>query len=419
MVDHDALTGLLNRRSFTRELDSQAALAARYGPEGALLMLDLDNFKDVNDTLGHQAGDEIIRRAAQLLAGRLRASDKIARLGGDEFAILLPKADVVAAERVALELLEVLTLGPIAVGMSTRTITASVGIATFERDLNGQEVLVNADLALYAAKNAGRNCFSSFAGANGEPARERGEQGWSTRVREALEDERFTLLARPIVDYKTGQITQHELLLRMIDEQGQLIAPGTFLYIAERLDLIQEIDAWVIRESFKLLARQVQTPAGGTGLHINLSGRSLGDARLLDLLERQLEETGVAASRLTFEVSEAAAVNHITDAQRFGERLAELGCRFALDDFGTGFGSFYYLKHLPFDFLKIDAEFVRNCSRSKTDRLVIEAVVGIASGLGKHTIAEGVEDEGTVSALKQLGVDFGQGFHHGRPRAIS
>lgn len=170
-----------------------------------------------------------------------------------------------------------------------------------------------------------------------------------------------------------------------------------------------------IRRGIALIATWYVESAGRPVIHVNLSGRSLGDVKLLDLVERQLEETGAAAPRLTFEVCETAAVSYITHAQRFGERLAELGCRFALDDFGAGFGSFYYLKHLPFDFLKIDAEFVRHCTRSNTDRLVIEAVVGIAHGLGKRTIAEGVEDEDTVTLLKQLGVDFGQGSHHGCP----
>jgi len=415
LADRDSLTGLLNRRSFSRELDSQAALVARYGAEGALLMLDLDHFKYINDTLGHQVGDEIIVRASELLRGRLRESDVLARLGGDEFAILLPKATPDAAEQVARELLAVLDEEPITVvGVGRRAITASIGVAAFEPELTGEDVLVNADLAMYDAKEAGRNRVAFYKTPEHEQARMKGRVSWVQRIQAAFEHERFSLLAQPIVDYATGRVYQHELLLRMSDEHGDLIPPGAFLYIAERLDMIQQIDAWVVRRAIDLLARG-DGLGDGLPLSVNLSGRSLGDPELLGLIEHGLRETAVAPQRLTFEITETAAVRHITHARRFSERLAELGCRLALDDFGAGFGSFYYLKHLPFDFLKIDGEFIRHCRASKTDRLVIEAVVGIARGLGKATIAEFVGDDETVRLLTRLGVDYGQGYHHGHP----
>ncbi|MGA2925262.1 MAG: EAL domain-containing protein [Solirubrobacteraceae bacterium] len=417
LADHDALTGLLNRRSFGRALESQAARVSRYGAGGALLMLDLDHLKYVNDTLGHQAGDEVIVRAAQMLAGRLRESDVLARLGGDEFAILLPTADAAAAEQVAHQLLKAFADEPITVvGLRAREITASIGIATFESELSGEEVLVNADLAMYDAKEAGRNQVVVYRTVEHNQVRIKRRLSWVEQIQTALEERRFRLLGQPIIDYRTGAASRLELLLRMADEHGDLIPPGAFLYIAERLDMIAEIDSWVAQNAIRMLARDDGRPEC-LPLHINLSGRSLADPRLLEVVEAELGATGVA-TQLTFEITETAAVRHITHARRFGERVAALGCRLALDDFGAGFGSFYYLKHLPFDFLKIDGEFIRNCVRSRTDRLVIEAVVGIARGLGKQTIAESVTDPDTVRLLTRLGVDYGQGRYHGEPAAI-
>jgi diguanylate cyclase (GGDEF)-like protein/PAS domain S-box-containing protein len=419
LADHDSLTGLLNRHSFARELESHASLVAGYGAEGALLMLDLDHFKYVNDTLGHQAGDEIIARVSALLAARLRESDVIARLGGDEFAILLPKADAKSAAHVASDLVRVLTENPIIVsGVKPRAITASVGVASFEPQLSGEDVLVNADLAMYDAKEGGRNRVAIYESEERDQVRMKGRLSWVARIHAALDENRFSLLAQPIVDYSTGRTSAHELLIRMTDEHGDLIPPGAFLQIAERLDLIQQVDAWVIRRAVRMLAED-QQGGGGLPLHVNLSGYSIGDPEILKLIEEQIATVGVAPERLIFEVTETAAIRQLVHARRFGERLNELGCGLALDDFGAGFGSFYYIKHLPFDFLKIDGEFVSNCRASKTDRLVIEAVVAIARGLGKKTIAEYVGDEETVRLLTRLGVDYGQGFHHGRPGPIS
>jgi EAL domain-containing protein (putative c-di-GMP-specific phosphodiesterase class I) len=221
-----------------------------------------------------------------------------------------------------------------------------------------------------------------------------------------------------MIDYSTGRVAQQELLLRMCDEHGDLIPPAAFLYIAERLDLVQEIDAWVIQQAIRAAANDNES-AGSVPLSVNLSGRSIGEPKLLELIEHELAESKAPPRRLTFEITETAAVRHITHARRFSERLAELGCRLALDDFGSGFGSFYYLKHLPFDFLKIDGEFVRNCRRSNTDRLVIEAVVKIAQGLGKSTVAEHVGDDETVRLLTRLGVDYGQAFTTASQRRCS
>jgi diguanylate cyclase (GGDEF)-like protein/PAS domain S-box-containing protein len=419
LATHDPLTGLHNRSSFARLLDAHGDLVRRYGSEGALLLLDLDHFKYVNDTLGHQAGDHVIARVAKVLAARLRDSDVLARLGGDEFAVLLPKADTVAAQRVAGALLATLRAERIAIpGTGERTITASIGVATFERDeaISGEDVLVNADLAMYDAKEAGRNQVVLHAGEQAQ-VRMQGRVTWAQRIRDAIDDGRFTLVGQPILDLRTGVPTRFEVLLRMLDPHGDLIPPSVFMATAERLGMIQEIDALVVARAIRAVAA-AGAAIGDARVEINLSGSSMGDPRILRAIERELRETGLDPARVIFEITETTAIANIADAREFSDELARLGCRFALDDFGAGFGSFYYLKHVNFDVLKIDGEFVRDACATRTDRLVIEAVVAIARGLGKQTVAEHVGDEQTVALLRELGVDYGQGYFLGRPEPL-
>ncbi|HYF26569.1 MAG TPA: EAL domain-containing protein, partial [Baekduia sp.] len=415
MADHDPLTGLLNRRRFEEELDRQVAHVRRYGDSGALLVLDLDHFKLVNDTLGHTIGDEVIAAVADLLRRRLRQTDLIARLGGDEFAVLLPQATAEEAARVADALVtEVRSAAMVVRGVRNRRVTASLGVAMFERPVEaGEEVLVNADLAMYDAKEAGRDGWALYASERHAEPRMKARVAWVERIHQALEEDRLLLEAQPIRDLASGEVTQYELLLRMRDEQGEIIPPAAFLAVAERYDLITDIDRWVASRAIELLHEHP-----GVTFEINVSGKSLNDPLLLETIETGLQISGVEASRLVVEVTETAAVANIAEAREFAERLARLGCRFALDDFGSGFGSFYYLKHLPFDYLKIDGEFVSGCLRSQTDQLVIEAVVRIARGLGKVTVAEFVGDEETERFLRDRGVDLAQGFHVGRPMPL-
>ena len=420
MADHDPLTGLLNRRSFERELQRHVAEIERYGVQGAAIVLDLDNFKYYNDTLGHHVGDELIVRMARVLQGRLRATDVLARLGGDEFAVILPKEDMNGARLVANALLECIRAEGRSVDAGRgKAITASIGVAMFddEERLSGEDVLVNADLAMYDAKEAGRDRVAFYSNEDHTESRMKGRIKWVDQIRRALDEDGFTLLAQPIADLAGGPCNRYELLLRMQSDDGDLIPPGTFLYIAERLGWVQEIDRWVSRRAIRILAEQ-HDQGRDIDLEVNLSGLSIGDDELLAAVESGLRETGVDPARLTFEITETAAVANIAKARAFAERLSELGCKFALDDFGAGFGSFYYLKHLPFDFLKIDGEFVKGCASSETDRLLIEAVVGIARGMGKRTIAEFVGNEDTVRTLRRLGVDMGQGYHLGRPEPL-
>jgi diguanylate cyclase (GGDEF)-like protein/PAS domain S-box-containing protein len=421
MADHDPLTGLLNRHAYERVLTEHLARGDRYGHEGAVLMLDLDEFKQVNDTLGHNLGDELIVRVGKVLSERLRATDTIARLGGDEFAVLLPKGKREDAELVAASLLETIGSERAARGPKgrARPISASIGVVSLSdsQSLTTEEVLINVDLAMYDAKEAGRDRFETYGGSANKKAGIEARLEWVERIRTALDENRLTLHAQPVVEACSGKTTQLELLVRMIGPQGQLIMPGDFLPVAERFGLIGELDRWVVTRSIRMLGEQSHR-----GLHpkveINLSGCSLGDPELAAHIGRELRIAGVDPTQLVFEVTETAAIGNMEAARLFAEQLAELGCRFALDDFGAGFGSFYYLKHLPFDFIKIDGEFVRNLTSNETDRVVIRAVVELARGLGKRTIAEFVGDEDTVCALRELGVDYLQGFHLGKPAPL-
>jgi diguanylate cyclase (GGDEF)-like protein/PAS domain S-box-containing protein len=421
MADHDPLTGLLNRRSFERELERHVSHVERYGPKGAAIVLDLDHFKTINDTLGHSAGDELIVRVAHALRSRLRESDVLARLGGDEFAILLPEASPEEADGVATAVLDaVRTLAvPTATGR-TRTVTASLGMALFDAThrLTGEEVLVNADLAMYDAKEAGRDGLAAYAAPEQQEARLEARMSWADMIRDALAEDRFVLHAQPIVDLASGEVTQYELLLRMRGPDGDLISPAAFLPVAERFDLMAAIDRWVVTRAIQMVGAE-RRRGRELLVEVNISGRSAGDAELLALIERELTAADVDPGQIIFEITETIAVSNIPRAQHFAARLAELGCRFALDDFGAGFGSFYYLKHLPFDYLKIDGEFVRHSAVDATDQLVIQAVVDIARGLGKRTIAEHVGDHATTELLRRMGVDHAQGFHLGEPAPLS
>ncbi len=420
MADHDPLTGLLNRRGLEAELERHVAHVNRYGDRGALLVLDLDHFKAVNDTLGHEAGDRLIVTVATLLRNRLRSSDAVARLGGDEFAILLPDANADVARHVAEEIVaDIQSNASIEHGQTTRHVTASVGVRMFTQgQLNAESVLVDADLAMYDAKEAGRDQVAMHTGGRDEQPRMKARLEWIERIRSALDHGQLTLHAQPVVELHTGRVKQCELLLRMVDESGDTIPPGAFLYIAERYDLIQELDEWVATQAIELLARE-EAAGRQPCVEINISAKSLASQRLLDVIEAEIGRHQITPGSLIVEVTETAAISQMALARNFAERLHQLGCRFALDDFGAGFGGFFYLKHIPFDYLKIDREFITDCLNNRTDQLVIEALVSLAHGLNKQTIAEGVEDHETELFLRRRGIDLAQGFHIGRPAPIA
>jgi diguanylate cyclase (GGDEF)-like protein/PAS domain S-box-containing protein len=420
MADHDALTGLLNRRAFERELERHVAHVGRYGPQGAVVLLDIDRFKNVNDTLGHSAGDQLIAKVADALRERIGNAAALARLGGDEFAVLLPDGTREDAHAIAEDVLCAIRRIRIASPSGRlRMVGASIGIAPFDSEgLTGEDVLVAADLAMYEAKEGGRNRVASHGAGQDAPTKLATRLSWTDVIRDALDEERLVLQAQPIMSLDSGEIGQYEMLLRMRDPLGELISPAAFLPVAERYDLIGAIDRWVVRTAIEMLGAELKRGRKLT-FEVNISGRSTGDEELLELIEQSLGANGVDPSQVIFEVTETTAVADIPRAQEFAGRLAALGCRFALDDFGAAFASFYYLKHLPFDYLKIDGEFVRSCANNKTDQLVIQAVVDIAKGLGKTTVAEMVSDQETIDLLRGMGVDKAQGFAIGRPAPLA
>jgi diguanylate cyclase (GGDEF)-like protein/PAS domain S-box-containing protein len=406
-AEHDPLTDLLNRRGFTRIV---AAHLARSGG-GAIMLLDLDHFKAVNDLHGHHAGDGVLESAARVLRASVDHGDAVARLGGDEFAVLLPSADAGQARAAATRLLD--SLGDRTGGYG---VSASVGVAMLATSMEGpDDALVAADLAMYDAKHAGRGRYAFFDEDTTTPSATRDRLEWVGRLRSALAEDRLHLAAQPIRNVRTGAIVHHELLLRLRERDGRELLPGAFLPVAEEFGLIGEIDRWVAGEAIAILDRNRDQQLV---FHVNLSGRSLGDATVLASIRDDLQRTGVDPRSLVFEITETAAVTNFAEARAFAHALTGMGCRLALDDFGAGFSSFVYLKQLPFDVLKIDGEFVRHCTTTRADRVILESLVHTASGLDKLTVAEFVEDQETEDLLRELGVDFVQGYHVGRPASV-
>ncbi|MET0557518.1 MAG: EAL domain-containing protein [Solirubrobacterales bacterium] len=399
-ADHDSLTGLFNRRRFEQEVSGQLEYAKRYARPGALLLMDLDTFKFVNDSYGHPIGDRVLSDVAASLSSTVRSTDVVARIGGDEFAVLLREAEEAEAIAVARKLISAIR------AQSKPTIGASVGVAPFDgaAEKTPDELLVAADIALYEAKEMGGGTAVLNTGQSSQALT------WVERIRTALDENRLIVYSQPIIDLDTGGVAREELLVRMVDAHGDKIPPASFLPAAERFGLIHEIDLVV-------LAKAVERAKGGAAVAVNVSGRTLADPRYLVALEEALA-AGLAPDRLNFEITETAAVSNMNDAQEFARRIRELGCSLSLDDFGTGFSSFTYLKHIPAQFLKIDIEFIRDLEKNPADQQLVQAIVSIASGLGQKTVAEGVEDQQTLATVRKLGVNYAQGFHLGRPEPI-
>jgi diguanylate cyclase (GGDEF)-like protein/PAS domain S-box-containing protein len=419
LADHDPLTGLYNRRRFAEELEWVLAYSRRYHSPAAVVALDVDNFKFVNDTFGHATGDELLVAIGAALRARCRESDIVGRLGGDEFGVVLPQSGSAEADIVAQALLDAVREVRVMFGDRPVEATASIGVRVFgeEAELTAQEILSDADIALYDAKESGRDRKSVTGENRVVTDRLRARISWTERIRDALNHDGFVLYEQPILNLAQGEVVASELLLRMRAANGGVIVPGEFLETAERFGQIQAIDRWVIEQAVRLLAER-QAAGLAAGLEVNLSGGSISDATVIDFIVSEVRNAPIDPRGLTIEVTETAAIVNIERARALAQSLADLGCRFALDDFGSGFGSFYYLKHLPFDVIKIDGEFVRDLATSRADQLTVKAIVQIAGGLEKPTIAEFVESDATLQALMTLGVDCAQGYHIGRPRPV-
>lgn len=413
-ADRDPLTALLNRRRMEEELHRILAGNTPHGTSGALLLCDVDNLKLVNDTLGHKAGDELIKGVARALAEHIRDSDVLARTGGDEFALVMPDTGLeqarATAERLRASLLDL----DVVVGPHRVRTTLSIGIAPVGDGLSAEDSLAAADLAMYDAKRHGRNRVSASTRAFSADVMTQ-QLSWLGRLRSALADGRFELYAQPIVELASRAVRCRELLLRMHDEDGELLLPADFIPTAERFGMIADIDRWVVCEAIRILAAD---RSSGITYTINLSGVSVGDPELLSLIEAEIVRSGADPSRLIFEFTETAAIGDLVASREFTEELSRIGCASALDDFGSGFGSFAYLKQLPVQYLKIDGEFVRNLPGTDEDRVLVKAIIDLARGLRKQTIAEFVGSEEALELLREYGVDYAQGFYLGMPEPL-
>ncbi len=414
LVDHDVLTGLANRRRFDTELQRHLERCRRYGQSGAVLLLDLDNFKQVNDSLGHNAGDQLLVTIGGILRRSVRDTDVVARLGGDEFALLLTDGDQAGAERVGRDVVDRVRELAATLDGVRRRVTASVGAVTFQAaSEHATDILALADMTMYDAKEAGRNQVAVLPEGDMRPPKFSARLQWQSRIEEAIEKDRFELHLQPIMSLAHDRITSAEVLLRLRDED-ELVPPSRFVYIAERTGLMPQVDAWVVEHSLAILARLREIDPTFE-LEVNLSGHSIGHPDIESTIRDSLERHAVDPSALILEITETAAVADVALARAFAERMTELGCAFALDDFGAGFGSFYYLKHLIFDYVKIDGEFVAHVHESQVDRTIMRSIVGIARDLGKRTVAEFVSSPEILEVVRAEGVDFAQGFLIGRP----
>ena len=407
LANHDTLTGLANRRSFEQELERQVERASRYGETGALLLFDLDHFKYVNDSLGHRVGDDLLQLVARTLSRRLRRSDMAARLGGDEFAVLMPHIDSASATHIATELAAEIREQSITHGGNPIHPSASIGVAQIDETLeSSEELFIRADVAMYEAKAAGRNRAVAHNPEHGHRHRMSGELMWSERLRGAIAEGRLAVVAQPIFDLTTGRAVQCELLARLVTEDGLVVGPNDFLPHAERFGYLPSIDRFVIEEAVRLL-----TVDPDLVVEVNVSATSICDPELAGFVEGLLEGVALPGDRLIFEFTETEALANLAIADQLSKRLAELGCRVAIDDFGSGFAGFGFVRNIAFDFLKIDGAFVRDLASNNTDKLVIEALVHLAKGMGKKTIAEYVCNAEVCEEVTRLGVDLAQGFH--------
>jgi diguanylate cyclase len=419
LANHDALTGLYNRRHFCQQLEHHLVLAERHDRCGALLFIDLDDFKDINDTLGHQIGDELLKNLVALLQTQLRQSDILARLGGDEFAIILPQITAVDLLLMTQRLLKALEETVFTCSEHPVRITASIGAIQFSSaKMPVDELLACADRAMYKSKESGRNSFSFYSDDDNWRHQAESRNFWKSRLLEALTEKLFVLYCQPILDLRNHQISRYEILLRLAGKGGELILPASFLPIAESTRLIYRIDRWVVSQAIQLLA--LAAAAGKElQLEVNLSGKSLADSELLPMIQQELALTGVNPATLILEITETAAIADRIQAQNFIHTLKKIGCQFALDDFGIGYSSFSQLKYIPVDYLKIDGSFIKNLPHDPVDRSLVKAIVEVSQALGKSTIAEFVEDQATVDWLRQLGVDYAQGYYIGKPKPIT
>lgn len=418
-ASHDELTGLINRGEFERRAERLLSTIQQERGEHALCFMDLDQFKVINDTCGHIAGDELLRQLGKVLQKVVRRRDTLARLGGDEFGVLVEHCSLDQAQRVARDLQQAVQNFQFSWEGQPFRVGASIGlVAINETTPDLTELLKQADAACYMAKDLGRNRIHTYHPEDTELAQRHGEMQWVARINQALEHNRFCLYAQAIVPLGSSTDQHYEFLLRMLDEKGGIIPPGAFLPAAERYGLIEQLDAWVIKNAFTLLTAHPGFVKRVHFITINLSGPSLTSGAFLASIISQLNEYGIEPGKICFEVTETVAIANLSAAITFITTLREIGCRFALDDFGSGLSSFGYLKTLPVNYLKIDGMFVKGMVDDPIDRAMVKSINDIGHVMGMQTIAEFVENDEIKSMLKEIGVDFAQGYGIEKPRPL-
>jgi diguanylate cyclase (GGDEF)-like protein len=408
-ASHDPLTSLVNRLEFENRLKLALHTAATQDRQHVVMYLDLDQFKIVNDTSGHAAGDQLLRQVSALLKEQIREGDTLARLGGDEFGVLLENCPMQEAIHIADELRQCIADFRFVSEGGSFTIGASIGVVhVADGTLTLTDVLSAADAACYMAKDKGRNRVQFYRPHDSEITLRRGEMEWVSRLQRALQDGRFMLYTQQImpIDGQASQSSHQELLLRMLDDHGGLIPPMAFIPAAERYSMMTMIDQWVIQNAFAKISSL--GPNCGT-FAINISGTSIGDERFLEFVREQFRRFVMPRRSICFELTETAAIANFDKAARFFGEMKSLGCLFSLDDFGAGMSSFGYLRHLPVDFIKIDGSFVKDIADDPIDLATVRAINDVGHVMGKQTIAEFVDGEKGLAALREIGVDFAQG----------
>jgi diguanylate cyclase (GGDEF)-like protein/PAS domain S-box-containing protein len=420
-ANHDALTGLANRSKFDRYLKRAIATAHQENTEHTLCYLDLDQFKVVNDSCGHLAGDELLRQLGDLLQTNIRHNDFVARLGGDEFGIIMYNCSLSHAYFACEKLRDTIKDFSFAWEDRSFTVGVSIGVASINvASGNAVDLLKEADAACYAAKEKGRNRVHVFSPDDEELALRRGEMQWVEKIHQGLEQQRFVLYGQPIVAINQPEDGLHfEALLRYRDDRGNIIPPGAFLPAAERYNLAAQLDRWLIASLLEWLSERPSFLKSLTLCSVNLSGLTISDETIVSYIIDQFERWQIPTHKLCFEITETAAISNLSQATHFIHRLKDKGCLFSLDDFGSGLSSFAYLKHLPVDFLKIDGLFVKDILDDEVDLAMVKSINEVGHVMNKKTIAEFVENKQIFDLLKTLGIDYAQGYGIGKPLPIA
>lgn len=414
---HDPLTGLCNRRRFTEALDYEIDRSARHGHEFSILLLDLDDFKNINDSFGHPVGDMALAQIGECLNDHLRKGDIAFRIGGDEFAVILPETPPAGAFRVA-EVLRDRLRGMRLASPDGRQffITASIGVVSYPRDGNdAADLVAGVDLVLYHAKRMGKDEVSTLESVNNSPKQSRNSRVYAEELRLALREGRIVPYYQPIVDSRTGGLFAYEAVARLIEPGREAVSAEVFINTIEKYGLAGELDKSILTAAFSAARQMIRADGSTPRLFINLSAEEMRDRGILGFAKDLCDRLEFPPDRVVFEIVEREAIGYLAHMRKFLAKFRRIGFSFALDDFGSGYNSFHYLRELHFEYVKIDGEFVRNIMNSRIDRALVSNLASLCRDLGTKTIAEFVESEQTLTTLQDMGIDYVQGFHIGMP----